>query len=73
MRNFAIYFTILLPIILSAILFAVSLVGFIKAKDQPEVRSRRKGFLIAASVLLGAVIAAYIGMMVLLSLAIRNM
>ena len=73
MLLYLIPFTAFLPLILSAVLFTVSLVRFIRAKDQPQVRERRKTLLIAASILLGAVLAAYIGIMVLLALAIRNM
>ena len=69
----ALYFIIILPIIISAILFTVSLVCFIKAKEHPELRARRKTLLIVSTVLLGIVIIAYVGIAVLLSFAIRNM
>ncbi len=49
--NYPVNLIIMLPIIISAALFTVSLVRFIKAKEQPEIRGRRKGFLIAASIL----------------------
>lgn len=67
------YLLIFLPIIISVILFIVSLVLFIKGKGQPELRKGRKIFFIVSSILLGVVIAVYIGIMILFSIAIRNM
>lgn len=73
MASALILFPITLPIILSAIIFTVSLVFFFKAKGQPELRAKRKVFLIVSSVVLGVIVLAYVGIVILFSLAIRNM
>lgn len=67
------YLLVFSPVILSATIFAVSVVLFIIAKEQPELRKKRKVYLAVSSVLFGAVILAYIGIAILFSIAIRNM
>ena len=67
------YLLVFSPVIISAIIFAVSAVLFTKAKEQPELRKKRKVYLIVSSVIFGAVVLAYIGIAILFSIAIRNM
>ena len=63
---------IFLPAILAAALFVFALIRFRKA-ELPEERRKRKTLFIVSSVILGTVAAAYAGILILLSLAIRNM
>ncbi len=63
---------VFLPAVIAAALFAFALVRFLRVK-QPEERKKRRGLLIVSSVILGIIAAAYAGIMILLSLAIRNM
>ena len=68
-----IYAIVFLPALLASALFLFSLIRFRKAKNRPEIRKNRKSLLIASSVLLGVVAAAYAGIFILLSIALRNM
>ena len=66
------YVIIFLPAILAAALFVFALIRYRKAA-LPEVRRKRKMLVIVSSVILGTVAAAYAGILILLSIAIRNM
>ncbi len=71
-EEFLPYLIVFLPAAVALAFFVITLVRFLRGK-QPEERKKRRGFLIAASVLLGTVVLTYAGIMILLSIAIRNM
>ncbi|MCQ2354103.1 MAG: hypothetical protein MJ102_03245 [Clostridia bacterium] len=72
-NTIAAYAVVFLPAILALVLLVFALVRYIIANKQSDIRKSRKGLLIAASVLLGIVAAAYATIIILLALAIRNM
>ena len=73
MNAVSLYVIVFSPAILAAVLFVIALIRFARAKKQPELRRKRRGFLIAASVVLGVIAAAYAAVIILLAIALRNM
>lgn len=71
--NLLAYLIIFGPFAAAAAWFTVTLVRFLKTPADDPLRKKRKTWLIASSIVLGVVIAAYGFFFVTLALALRNM